>query len=28
MMTHFLSSKPALPLSPLLVVKMWPIFVL
>ena len=26
MMTHFLSSKPALPLSPLLVVKMWPNF--
>jgi len=26
MMTHFLSSKPALPLSPILVVKLWPIF--
>jgi len=26
MMTHFLSSKPALPLSPLLVVKLWPNF--
>jgi len=26
MMTHFFSSEPALPLSPLLVVKLWPIF--
>jgi len=25
-MTHFLSSKPALPLSPFLIVKLWPIF--
>ena len=27
-MTHFSPSKPALPLSPILVVKSWPIFVL
>jgi len=28
MMTHFSSGKPALPLSPLLVVKLWPILVM